>query len=353
MTGPTIFAGRYELLRSLGRGAQGEVYAVKDLYEQSEAALKLLAPTHPGMQWVEATVLRNLEDHHILPIRNADVHMGQPYLVTALARHGSIEKRIEATGGTGIDVDTAVAWTRQACHGLNRAHAARLVHNDVKPGNLFINDRDECVVADFGYAGLIDAGTGLAFAHGASAETVAPEVAAVWGTPAHAASVASDIFSLGASAWWMLTGHAPIDLSGATDAAARMAIAASASRPRLRDVAPHVPKRVGDCVDKAMAAAAGDRFEKATDLAAALGRRLPVTRRWERTDEHAGHLGCWRGMPTTSARPLLVCAEPGSGRKVAIRATYQPSGRTHSAGCRTTTLASWIAGVRAVIASLS
>jgi serine/threonine protein kinase len=99
--GANDFAGRYELVRSLGRGAQGEVYAVKDLYEESEAALKLLAPALPGMQWVEAAVLRNLEDHHVLPIRNADVHMGQPYLVTALARHGSIEKRIEATAGTG------------------------------------------------------------------------------------------------------------------------------------------------------------------------------------------------------------------------------------------------------------
>jgi serine/threonine protein kinase len=353
MTGPVIFAGRYRLLRPLGTGAHGEVYAVYDQNEQSEAALKLLTPTLPGMQWVEAAALRNLEDHHILPIRNADVHMGQPYLVTALARHGSIEGRISATGGKGIDVDTAVAWTRQACHGLNRAHSARLVHNDVKPANLFINDKDECVVADFGYAGLLDPTTGLAFANGATAETVAPEVAAVWGTGAHAASVASDVYSLGATAWWMLTGHAPIDLSGVVGPTARMAAAASAARTRLRDVAPHVPKRVGDCIDKAMSLAPADRYTKATDFAAALGRRLSVKRRWERTDEHGSHLGCWRGTPTASARPMLVCAEASTGRKVAIRTSYQPSGQTYRAGCRDTSIGSWIAAVRAVITALT
>ena len=53
-----------------------------------------------------------------------------------------------------------------------------------------------------------------------------------------------------------------------------------------------MPKRVGDCIDKAMALAPGDRYEKAADFAAALGRRQSVERRWERTDEHAAHLGC-------------------------------------------------------------
>jgi len=135
--------------------------------------------------------------------------------------------------------------------------------------------------------------------------------------------------------------------------AGAVAAAASAARTKLRDVAPHVPKRVGDCIDKAMALAPGDRYEKAADFAAALGRRQSVERRWERTDEHAAHLGCWRGTPTASARPMLVCAQPGTGRKVAIRTSYQPSARTHRAGCRDTTLASWIAAVRAIITTLS
>lgn len=108
-----------------------------------------------------------------------------------------------------------------------------------------------------------------------------------------------------------------------------------------------------DCIDKAMALAQGDRYEKAADFAAALGRRQSVERRWERTDEHAAHLGCWSGTPTASARPMLVCAEPGTGRKVAIRTSYQPSARTCRAGCRDTTVASWITAVRAIITTLS
>jgi serine/threonine-protein kinase len=348
-----VVAGRYTVLRQLGGGGQGEVYAVYDQHEQDEVAFKLLVPVVAGRQWVEAAALRRLEDHHILPIRNADLVMGQPFLVTALARNGSIDARIAATSGVGLEIDDAVAWTRQACHGVGRGHAAGLVHNDVKPANLFLNDNDECVVADWGYAARIDGATNTAYAFGASAETVAPEVAAVWGTPTEAASVASDIYSLGATAFWMLAGQPPIDLTGLPDAPARMAAASAPTRPRLRDVAPHVSKWVCDQVDKAISPNPSDRYSKAVELAAALGDRPPVSRRWIRTNEHSPHIGCWRGVPTDSGAAMRVCAVPGTRRRVEISTTYQSSGRRYMPGCTSTTLANWPKIVRRLIARLT
>jgi serine/threonine protein kinase len=82
-------ANRYILVRQLGQGGQGDVYEAQDTYEGDVVALKLLAPALAARPWVEAQILRQLSDPHILPIRNADIDRGQAYLVTELATHGT------------------------------------------------------------------------------------------------------------------------------------------------------------------------------------------------------------------------------------------------------------------------
>jgi serine/threonine protein kinase len=155
-----------------------------------------------GNVWQEAQVLRHLRDDHIRDIRNAAVTLGRPYIVTAFARHGTLESALTATGGTGVPVDDVVTWMRQAAMGVARAHDASLLHNDLKPGNLFLNANRERLVGDFGLASLIPAGQTNTIANGATPETAAPEVAATWGTGVPSASVASDVYSLGASTPW-------------------------------------------------------------------------------------------------------------------------------------------------------
>ena len=120
---------------------------------------------------MEAQILRRLVDPHVLPIRNADVDAGRPYLVTDLAQHGTLDDPIQAAGQLGVDVDQVVRWIRQACHGVARAHGMSLVHNDIKPGNLFLNAQAECVVGDFGFASLIPPGHLTTMPYGASPET--------------------------------------------------------------------------------------------------------------------------------------------------------------------------------------
>ena len=118
-----VIAGRYLVRGLLGRGATGEVYEVLDTYENDIVALKLLTVLPAGGPWAEAQILRGLADPHILPIRNADLASGRPYLVTELATHGSLDQRLGTTGQCGLDVDDVVRWIRQACHGVARAHA--------------------------------------------------------------------------------------------------------------------------------------------------------------------------------------------------------------------------------------
>ncbi len=346
-----MFAHRYELRAQLGVGAQGEVYEAFDHHEQQLVALKLLGPTSsPFGQWAEAAILRHLEDHHILPIRNADIHLGRPFLATVLASHGSVADRISSAGPAGLTTDDTVRAIREACHGIARGHDSGLIHNDIKPANLFLNDKDECVVADWGFAAVIDPSSGQANVLGATAETVAPEVAASWGSAL--ATIRSDVYSLGATAYWMLTGRPPIDLTGLVGSAARMSAAATLLPARLQDLAPHVPRWVRDKIEKAMARDPADRYDSAHAFAAALGDRPSLSRRWIRTDEHAGHLACWRGIPG-SGRTYIMCMENGpTPARCNITTISAPSGHRVRRGCAGATRTTWPRVVRRLISDL-
>jgi eukaryotic-like serine/threonine-protein kinase len=354
MAGVPLIANRYGIRRQLGVGGQGEVYEALDTYEGDVVALKLLTMVGPAGPWVEAQILRRLADPHILPIRNADLASGRPYLVTDLAAHGTLEDAVGAAGACGLGVDEVVRLMRQACHGIARGHDLRLIHNDIKPGNLFLNAEGECLVGDFGLASLIPTGGTLTAPAGATPETAAPEVAAGWSTPGKpTASMQSDVYSLGATAFWLLAGRPPLDLSGAVDTNAKMGLVATLTPPRMRDVAPHVPNYVAVAIERALATAAGNRFASVTDFAAALGQRPGVIRRWRRTDEHSGHISCWRGEPESGGSTYVLCLEQGARTTQAnITTRHLSSGKRVTGGSRTVPLRTWAQGVRSSIRAL-
>ena len=132
------------------------------------------------------------------------------------------------------------------------AHARdfRLVHNDIKPMNVFLNAEGEALVGDFGFASLIIAPRAASVTPpGASPETAAPEIAAGWNTPAVTASFGSDQYALGATAYWLLAARTPVDLSSAADFVGAVSLVLTAP-PRLRDVAPHVPQYVAAAISR-------------------------------------------------------------------------------------------------------
>jgi eukaryotic-like serine/threonine-protein kinase len=348
----TLIAGRYAVRRQLGAGAQGEVYEVTDTHEGDVVALKLLSALPPGGPWQEARILRRLSDPHILPIRNADVVVGQPFLVTELATHGTVESLLTAAGPKGLDADDVIRWLRHACNGVQRAHDLRLLHNDIKPGNLFLNAENECLVADFGFAAYLAPGVVSTPPPGATPETVAPEIAAAWGSLLPTASFCSDVYSLGATAYWLLSGRPAADFGGVTDVPTKMAIVAAQAPVRLRDLAPHVTHHVARTIERAMARSPTDRFSTPTELAAALGGRPSIMRRWSRTDEHPGHLGCWRGVPVASpsASTYVLCLEPGpTASRGTITTRHVRSGRLVGGGSRAIMVRSWGRAVRSVM----
>lgn len=347
-----VIANRYEVLAGLGTGGQGEVYRVRDHLEGDEVALKILDPktTTALGTWAEARILRRLSDNHILPIRNALAHLGVAMIVTDVAEHGTIEDRINAEP-LGLDVGQAIRWTRQACQGLTRAHDLGLIHNDIKPGNLFLTDRNDCRVGDFGYAGLIDRATGLAPVYGGTFATLAPEVAATW-TTKPVGSIASDVYSIAATAYWMLAGQPPHDLTGLTTDPDILAHIATTPARRLRSVAPHVPDPIARVIDSALALNPADRPSSAHQFSADLGRRV-TGRRWMRTDEHTGHLACWRGTPPSTGSTYLLCMTPGPrSTQRQLHAVHAGSGRAIKGGSATATGTNWPTAVRRLMRTL-
>lgn len=131
-----------------------------------------------------------------------------------------------------------------------------------------------------------------------------------------------------------------------------MAIVAAEAPPRLWDVAPHVPKHVATAVEKAMARDPRDRYDSVTAFASALGDRPAVKRRWTRTDEHAGHLACWRGEPKSGGSVYVTCLEQGSRPTQAVITTRHVGGNCISRGCRTAQMRTWSQAVRSVLRKL-
>lgn len=182
--------------------------------------------------------------------------------------------------------------------------------------------------------------------------TVAPEIARNWPT-GQTASAASDVYSLGATAYWLLAGRTAHDFAGVPDLAAAMGLVAGTEPRRLRDAAPHLPSAVARVVERAMARTTADRYQSATEFAAALGSRTATNRRWRRTDEHAGHIACWRGKPRAGGGTYVVCLEQGARQsQCVITSRHAASGGRITRGCRTAAMRDSAQAVRAVMTAL-
>ena len=313
----------------IGEGAYGEVYEVYDTRLETPAALKVLTSEEElfeqGM-WAEAAKLQQLGGEFILRVRNATFLEGFPAIVTELASQGSVLDHIQP--GVGIPVRQAVRWMHQIARGLAQVHDSNLLHRDIKPANAFVTASGDAVLGDFGLARFANA-DGYAAA-GGSTTTMAPEVAAVFAGMADSAMVydrRSDIYGLGATAWWMLSGkplHANDDEHTILQA----------PEPDLWDFAPNVPRRLRDTVNRALRTNPDDRFASVSDFDASVSRPGFGDRVWRRIPVEPGHVTCFIGE---GAGPIIsICGTPDRGG-VRIHARYRDSHRKINAVNRVVT----------------
>ena len=209
---PESFAnGRYQVVRFLGEGGKKRVYLAHDNALDRDVAIAVIKAD--GLDEAariritrEAQAMGRLGDHpNILQIHDLGEDKGQPYLILPLITGGSVEALIQDAPGNRIGLEQALDITKGVCRGLEFAHGRNIVHRDLKPGNVWLSEDDTLKIGDFGLAVVMDRSriTG----EGMMVGTVAymPPEQAMGGE----VSSRSDLYSLGAMLYEMVTGRPP------------------------------------------------------------------------------------------------------------------------------------------------
>lgn len=264
-----ILDQRYRILEPIGAGGSSQVYLAQDTALGREVAVKVLDPqaaadgTLRKLFVKEARALAQLTHPNIVGVYDVGEVDGLPFIVMEHVAGSSLKQRIERSGA--LPLDDAVRLTDEIANGLAFAHSRGIIHADLKPSNILLDQNDVAKICDFGIARTPaeDSDSPQLFA---TALYVAPE--RVEGRPA---SVASDVYGLGLVVYEMLVGKPPFTSGNAAvllrDHVVRPPVPPSHLRPSL-------PKEVDSIVLKALAKDPALRYHKATDIGEALSKML-------------------------------------------------------------------------------
>jgi hypothetical protein len=272
MPAPTdILPPRYRDARPIGRGGMGEIFCATDSELGREVALKVLAaryaenkPLRARFEREALAAARLSGTPHIVTIFDVTEHAGRPIIVMEYLSGGSLEAQI---AGTAVPPAHALRWLEEAAGALDAAHAAGVVHRDVKPANLLLDGRGSLHVADFGVASAagLDSFTQTGTILG-TAGYLSPEQAQGQRTTA-----ASDRYSLAVVAWELLTGRRPFAAdSPTTEALAHV----NAPVPSPSEANRALPRELDPIFERALAKDPGARYATAAEFVGDLRRAL-------------------------------------------------------------------------------
>jgi tetratricopeptide (TPR) repeat protein len=265
MSSPEAFLPpRYRRPTRIGYGGMGEIFRAEDEELGRTVAIKVLAERYARDESLRARFTREAlaaarlsGEQGTVTIFDVGEWQGRPFIVMEFLGGGSLEERLR---GGAPPVDDVLTWIDQAAAALDAAHRRGVVHRDVKPGNLLLDQDGDVRVADFGIASatglhsLTLTGTVLG-----TAGYLAPEQAR-----GERATPASDRYALAVVAYELLTGRRPFESDSPTaEAAAHMQAEVPSISPQLDPV-----------FRRALAKDPRDRFETASDFAAALREAL-------------------------------------------------------------------------------
>jgi len=311
---PTQIASRYEIERRLGAGGMSTVFLATDSVLERAVAVKLLAEhLADDEDFVarfrrEALAAARLQHPNIVQVFDSgqDPESHRHYIVMEYVEGPSAADLLREY--RELDVEQTVAIVRDACHGLDYAHRAGVVHRDVKPGNLLLAEETGITkLADFGIAK-------------AAEQTRITQVGSVLGTAAYLspeqargeeAGPASDIYSLGVCTYQFLTGRLPHEYSSLTELALKQQQEVVAP---IREFRPEVPAELDEAIRLCLEREPGSRYRSALELAQAIeaglhGEATDATRRLALSDADADatrsldSTSATRAMPRTSYAP--------------------------------------------------
>jgi serine/threonine-protein kinase len=287
-------AGRYQLLRQIGRGGMATVFLAQDIKHDRSVALKVL---HPELAVAlgqerfqrEIRLAARLQHPHILTVLDSGEAGGHLWFTMPFVEGESLRSRLSRD--RQLALEDVLRIGTEAARALDYAHTHGVVHRDIKPENILLTADGTTLVADFGIARALGGDDPQLTETGMSVGTptyMSPEQAAGERT----VDGRSDIYSLGCVLYEAIAGEPPV--TGPTAQAVLMRRFTENPRP-LREVRDTVPAAVEQAISRALARAPADRFGTAAQLAQAL----------------EGAQAAWRtGGHTTVVQPSAAAAPP-------------------------------------------
>ena len=274
-----IFAGRYRILKQIGRGGMADVYLAKDLIlDGEEVAVKVLRtnyqtdPIAVARFQREARAMADLDHPHIVRITDIGEEEGQQYLAMEYVAGLDLKRYIKEHHP--LSNEEAVRIMGQILLAMRLAHTRGIVHRDLKPQNILLTPDGTAKVTDFGIA--------VAFAETSLTQTNSMLGSVHYLSPEQArgskATVQSDIYAMGIIFYEMLTGHIPYD----GDSAVTIALQ-HFQKPLPSVIAenPSVPQALENVVIKATAKKLTDRYQSVAEMYVDLSSSLSYNRRNE------------------------------------------------------------------------
>jgi serine/threonine-protein kinase len=262
--------GRFRLVGLLGQGAMGRVFRAEDTMLRRQVALKVLPKTvKRGQRTVEAERLirearaaATLEHSNAVQVFEVNEVGGVYYIAMELVEAGSLRELVEGHGP--LDYVRACQLIAEAADALAHAHGMGIVHRDVKPANLLLSRTGRVKVADFGLARVEDPSDLTSFLAESvgTPQFVAPEI-----LQGVAATGKSDLYSLGATLWYLLTGKPPFE-AGTTEELLHKHV--NAPLPNLKKLRPDLPDGLVRAINTALAKDPGRRHGTTEQFASAL-----------------------------------------------------------------------------------
>jgi serine/threonine-protein kinase len=298
LTTGSVFGNRYQIIEELGKGGMGRVYKALDTKINEKIALKLIKPEIASDKKTierfsnELKFARKIRHKNVCQMYDLGEHQGTHFITMEYVVGGDLKRLIRKMGR--LSAGQAVSIAKQVCDGLGEAHKHGVVHRDLKPHNIMVDDEGSARIMDFGIARSIE-GKSIT---GAGVMIGTPDYMSPEQVESKETDQRSDIYSLGVILYEMVTGQVPFE--GDTPFSIGVKHKSEAPKPP-KELNEQIPDDLNRVILRCLEKDKNDRYQSTGELCSEL-------------------VNIEKGIPTTDR--IVPKVRPTTSREVTV--TFQP-----------------------------